>query len=70
MSTIKNTTVQNSEVISHILTNKMHQLQYNKSDHKTHFILHTNSYMLWHQDVIFREFINNKGSKSNRYFRC
>jgi hypothetical protein len=39
-------------------TNKMHYLKYNKTDHKTHFILGVNFYMFWHQGAIIREFIN------------
>jgi len=41
--------------------NKMHQLKYNKTDHKIHFTLHVNPYVFRHQAAIFREFINNKG---------
>ena len=40
----------------HILTNKMHQLKYNKTDHK-HFILGSICYMFRHQGAILREFI-------------
>jgi len=40
----------------------MHQLKYNKTQHKTHFILGTKCYMLRHEGAIFRKFINNKGS--------
>jgi len=39
-----------------ILTNNMHKLKYNKTDHKTLFIL-GNSYMFRHQDAIHVEFI-------------
>ena len=41
----------------HFLTNKMNKLKYNKTDHKTHFILGTKCYMFWQQDAILREFI-------------
>jgi hypothetical protein len=35
----------------HILTNKMHKLQYNKTDHKTLCILSINCYMFHHQET-------------------
>jgi len=43
-------------------TNKIHQLNYNKIDHKTHFISGTNSYMICHQHATTREFLSNKCS--------
>jgi len=42
-------------------TNKMHYLRYNKTDHKTHFILGVNFYMFRQQGTIIREFINSMG---------
>ena len=41
----------------HVLTNKMNKTTYNKTHHKTHFILGTNCYLFRHQDAILREFI-------------
>jgi hypothetical protein len=43
-------------------TNKMHQLNYNKTDHKTHFISGANSHMIQHQHAITKEFLSNKRS--------
>jgi len=40
----------------------MHQLKINKTDHKPHFILHTNYYKFQHQGALFTGFTNNKGS--------
>jgi len=42
-------------------TNKIHYLKYNKTDHKTHFILGVNFYMFQHQGDIIRQFINSTG---------
>jgi hypothetical protein len=39
----------------------MHELVYNKTDQKRHFILGNPLYMFQQQGAIFREFINNKG---------
>jgi len=36
-------------------------------DNKTHFILGTNCYMLWHQGAILRGFIKKKDHKCNMY---
>jgi len=52
------------------LTNKMHLLKYNKTYHKTYFILSTNSYIFRHQGAILRKFNNNKNRKSNTHFVC
>jgi len=40
----------------------MHELKYNTTDHKAHFISGANSYLFGHQGAILREFIKNKGS--------
>jgi hypothetical protein len=45
----------------YISTNKMHQLKYNKTYHKTHFILGTNCYTLRHQVAILIKLNNNTG---------
>jgi len=39
----------------------MHHLKYNKTDHKTHFILGVNFYVFQHQGAIIREFTNSMG---------
>jgi hypothetical protein len=39
--------------------NKIHDLKYNKTTHKIHFILGANSYMFRYQGAILMEFINN-----------
>jgi len=39
----------------------MNKLKYNKTNHKTHFILGTKSYMFRHLSVILRDLIRNKG---------
>jgi hypothetical protein len=38
----------------------MHKLKYNKTDHKTHFILSNNSYMFRHQGPVVKEFHKDK----------
>jgi len=43
-------------------TCKMHLLNYNTTDHKTHFISDAKSYMFRHQAAIIREFLTNKVS--------
>jgi len=39
--------------------NNLHHLNYNKSDHKTHFLSDSNYYMFRHLGAIINEFINN-----------
>jgi len=45
----------------------MHQLKYNKTEHKTPFILGANSYMFRHQGAIFRELITTNNRKFKAY---
>jgi hypothetical protein len=35
----------------HTVTNKMYKLKYNKTDHKTLFMLSTKCYLLWHLEM-------------------
>jgi hypothetical protein len=48
----------------------MNKLKYNKTNHKTHFILGTNSYMFRHLNFIFRDFKDLKLNTNIYSFVC